>query len=167
MSEARSPREVLHRARELLDSVQVGDGSVRQRESLGTPLIVSHPSGAPYSWLVPVILENHLVGYLQLDLELEMIRYASFQRRPDSLEGVPEALDWLDPDRVLQRAAAVAAPNEDLGKPVLTYDRYPDRLAWRVKARSANGTIRNIMVAGGAAWEQADLGDMVGGPGDP
>jgi len=37
-----------------------------------------------------------------------------------------------------------------------------DRLAWRVKARSAAGELRNIMVAPGSVWEQVDLGGANG-----
>jgi len=164
MTEKRSPKDVLRRVRGMMAAGQLGEELMRQRGVVGTPLMVSQPRGGPHSWLVPVTIKHHMVGYLQLDCNLLLIRQVSFRRRSDSFEGVPDAADWLDPDRVLRRAAEFAMPNEDLGKPVLTYDRFPDRLAWRIKARSPAGTIRNIMVAGRSAWEQDDPEDTDEGP---
>lgn len=164
MSKKRSAQEVLHRVRRLLVSGQVGEALAAGQGAVGQPLIVCHPRGDPHSWLVPLTRGDRLVGYLQLDRELVLIRQVSFQRRPDSLEGVPYAADWLDPDRVLRRAAEFAMPNEDLGKPVLTYDCLPDRVAWRVKARSPAGEIRDIMVAGSSVWERDESEDTDGCP---
>lgn len=164
MTDEGLPQEVLREARRLMASGQVADEFARSDGTLGRPLAVSHPWGGTHSWLVPVTVGDRLIGYLQLNPRLELIRYSSFQRRPDSLEGVPEASEWLDPGRVLERAASVARSDEDLGRPVLTYDQYPDRLAWKVEARSAAGGVRNIMVTGSSAWEQVDLGDEIGGP---
>jgi len=142
-----------------------GDAQERLQETLQRPLVVTKPSGDMHSWLVPLTIKDRLVGYLLLSERLELISHTSLRRRPGSLVGTPRIVDWLEPKQVQKRAASIARPDEKLSVPVLTYDQYPDRLAWRVEACSSEGSIRQIMVAGDIAYEQEDLKDSVGSQG--
>jgi hypothetical protein len=116
-----------------------------------------------HSWLVPMTIGSSLVGLLQLSSGLELLRFTMLQRSPGTLEGAPEMAAWLTPARVRSAARAIMRPSETPGETVLTYDQVPDRLAWRVEARSEDGSVRTIMVAGGVAYEPVDLDGSVGG----
>lgn len=155
-------------AERLLASPLVGDPLARTRGRLATPIPIRHPAhGAVDGWFVGVLVDDRLIGFLQLTAGREMRRYASFPRHADApAPGVAPDL-WLDPDRVRHRAAALARDDEILSTPVLTYDRSPDRLAWRLEATPPDGQPRHIWLAGEAAWsEPADPGDepVTGGP---
>jgi hypothetical protein len=163
----RKLRAVLRRAAGLVRAGVAGDPWVQLHGRLRDPMVVVHPWGDAQSWLVPVTSGDRMVGYVQLNPDLEFMRYVSFQRVRGSLDDTPLAADWLEIERIRERAAAFARPDEILDEPVLTYDQYPDRLAWRVMARSKDGATREIMVAGNTAYEPVRSGDVIGGPGNP
>ncbi len=163
MADTQQAENALGRAGELLVRGVAGDDYLQTHGRLGRPLVILHPAGGMYSWFVPMTISRHLVGFMLLSPELEFLRFTVLQRRPGSLEGAPDAADWLAPERVLSAAARITRPDERLTDPVLTYDQVPDRLAWRVEARSPDGTTRRIMVAGGTAYEPKDLTDTIGG----
>jgi hypothetical protein len=81
------------------------------------------------------------------------MRISSFQHHPHEYESCPDVADWTDPRLIASRAASIAKPGEQLSDPVLTYDRSPDRLAWKVEARHPGGSTRRLFVAGTAAYE--------------
>jgi hypothetical protein len=154
---------VINKVLELMKSGLLGDVRERLQETPMSPLIVTKPSGDVHSWLVPLTVKDRLVGYVQLNERLEMMKHSSLRRKMGSIEGTPLFKNWFDPDRVLERAASIAKPDEKLSPPVLTYDQYPDRLAWRIEARSTQKKTRYIMVIGDAVYEQVDLKDTIGG----
>ncbi len=47
----------------------------------------------------------------------------------------------------------MARQGEQLSEPVLTYDGNPNRLAWKVEAKSSSGETRLLFVAGTAVYE--------------
>ncbi|MCU0291212.1 MAG: hypothetical protein MUF10_04380 [Thermoanaerobaculaceae bacterium] len=157
--------QVVKAAREALAGGIAGDKLVRARGRLRSPVALEHPNGGTHSWLVPVVVGRQLVGLVQIGLHLEFLRFTSFQRRLNSLEGTPPMAEWFSADRVRSLAAAMARPAELLGKPVLTYDQIPDRLVWRVEARAPSGEVRAILVAGDLAYEPGELAGTIGGLG--
>jgi hypothetical protein len=119
------------------------------------------------SWFVPVTVGKLLSGFFQFLPDLTLMRYSSFQRRDDSLEGCPSAKSWADVETIRRHAGKSARPGETPGGAFLTYDRAPSRLAWAVALNSPDGTARTVFVAGQAVWEAtaADAGiDSYGGP---
>jgi hypothetical protein len=98
-------------------------------------------------WFVGLVSGDRLLGFAQLDRSLAFRRYASFRGRE------PLATDWLDPDRILDRARGSLRADETLGEPFLGYDGNPDRLAWVVPVLRLHGTQRQLMVAGEAVFE--------------
>ncbi len=135
-----------------LRSNSVVDAAFEQRSAIGAPIEIVDLEGAPAGWFVPLTLEAKLLGFVQLDHEGNITRYATFQRRSASLDGCPETRSWLDPSRIKRVARRVAPHRARLGVPMLTYDRVPTRLVWAVNATSP-GERRTIFVAGDFTYE--------------
>lgn len=164
MSEQDIKKIILSMARELIRSSMFTNKLIRAEGKLNEPLVVSHPAGGVYSWIVAVTIKEKIAGYLQFSDKPELMRYSSFQRDEERIEDCPPANSWLDPKSIKAKASDVAKPNEILDLPILTYDQFPDRLAWMVVARQKNGSTRRIIVAGDNAYEQVDLNGSIGGP---
>jgi hypothetical protein len=117
--------------------------------------------GALHSWMAPFTLGQKLVAYAQLSRSLELMRFSTFAG--GKVESAPTAEDWLDPARVQARAAAVAAPDEALSTPLLTFDRDPSRLVWSVEGSRPGGRTRRWFVIGDSVWEDRGEADATGG----
>jgi hypothetical protein len=167
MTDERDTAAVLVRAQALLQGGELGSGIVRQSARVGTPIAVLAPDGSLDSWFVAVTVGDRLAGFFQLLPDLTLMRYSSFQRREDTLEGCPAAGSWTDADSIRRRAQAHARPGETAGEPVLSYDRAPSRLAWTVSLTAPDGTTRKLCVAGHAVWEAPPAGDGIDAYGGP
>lgn len=89
------------------------------------PIPVETPTGELDSWFVALTADEQLLGFFQLEPDLVLHRYSTFDRRP-------LAADWLDRGAIRERARTAADDGDRLGEPILSYLRSRDRLAWRV-----------------------------------
>jgi hypothetical protein len=112
------------------------------------PIKVSAPDGQAAGWFVGLVSGDRLIGFAQFDPALRFRRYSSFAGTE------PAAKDWLESSVVLSRARERASPDLELGKPFLSFDMSPDRLAWVVPATGADGSGRRVFVAGEAVYER-------------
>jgi hypothetical protein len=137
---------------------------VQNSGELQEPLPVNYPNGKLHSWFVGVTVNCKLAGFLQLLPDLSPLRYSTFQRRPDSLEGCPDSADWLDRARIQSRAAGALGSGESLGEPYLTFDQHPSRLVWAVPVESERDGKREILVAGDFVYERSEGDSPEGRP---
>ena len=126
--------------------------------TLGAPLPIRAPSGAPDGWFVPLLAGERLLGYLRFTVDGERRGLSSFQRRHGDLASCPLAADWLDLERISARAREHGPRGSAVSVPVLSYDGSPERLAWRVDFSDANGRHVSVCVAGVVAWRCAGAG---------
>jgi hypothetical protein len=89
------------------------------------PIPVEAPTGEFDSWFVALTADEELLGFFQLDPDLALHRYSTFDRPP-------LAAHWLDRGAIRERARGAADEGDRLGEPILSYLRSRDRLAWRV-----------------------------------
>ncbi len=143
-----SDTTISQQAERLLRAGAAQDPLVAQQGRAAPPLAILAPNGSPAGWFVGIAVAEQLAGFLQFTQAGELLRYASFQRRPGSLAGCPQAADWLDPALIKQRAQAQAQPGEVLGEPSLSYDQAPTRLVWAVPTVKPGGQAGAIYVAG-------------------
>jgi len=141
-------RAVRERAGRLLAPGGPAAGLLPRGGRVRTPIPVREPGGRLHSWFVPLTAGGRLAGFLQLLPDLTMARASSFLRRPGHLEDCPDAGPWIDAAVVAARAAAHLRRGERAGRPYLTYDRHPSRLAWAVPVSGPRGTRRTIFVVG-------------------
>jgi hypothetical protein len=95
------------------------------RATIEDPIPVQAPTGELDSWFVALTADDELLGFFQLEPDLTLHRYSTFDRPP-------LAADWLDRGAIRERARTAAEDGDRLGEPVLSYLRSRDRLAWRV-----------------------------------
>lgn len=150
------------RARALLQSGEIGSVAARRSGRVGQPIPVRRPDGGVHSWFVPVTVGDRLAGFFEFLPDLTLMRYSSFQRQEDSVEGCPPADSWIDADTVRRRVDAKARPGERVGEPYLTFDREPSRLAWAAILTSPGGATRTLYIAGDAIWEASPPSDSFG-----
>jgi hypothetical protein len=138
-------------ARVLFARPDLADSAVRAGGVLQDPLAVMQPGGREQvAWFVPVTVGELLAGFFVLDLDNTMLRWSSFQRREGTLTGCPDADDWLSEPRIAARATAAGAPGTP-GRPYLSYEAAPDRIAWAVPFGA-----RLVYVTGVTSWIGAD-----------
>ena len=151
--------EIRRRVAELLEAGLLGDAALRQTATIREPIPVAEPEGGRlHSWFVPLTIDHKLAGFAELRPDLELLRYSSFQRRPDDTARLPDLADWTDPEAIRHKATRIARDGEALGEPVLTYDRFPSRLAWALPATDPAGHARTLYVTGDHAYEAEPQG---------
>jgi hypothetical protein len=153
MASAEAEQHVIEQARSLINSGLFGDALVRRSGRIEEPRAVLSPGGGLHSWFVAVTVGKRLAGFLELKPDLTPMRYSSFQRKAESIDGCPEAASRLDPESVRGAAALHARPDERAGDPYLTYDRSPSRLVWAVRLENPRGEARILFVAGSEVYE--------------
>lgn len=144
---------VAQRALALIAGGEVGNALIRLSGKVGKALPVTSPKEELESWIVPVTVGDRLAGFIRFLPDLTMTGFSTFQCHEGSLEGCPESKTWLDEAFIQKRFAEQVRPGETAGRPFLTYDRYPDRLAWAVKLNAIEGPGRKLYLAGRALWE--------------
>lgn len=160
--------EAQRRVAELLSAGSIGDEALREAARVLKPIPVADPAtGRPHSWFVPVAIDDMLAGFAELQPDLELVRYSSFQRHSADTTDLPDVSDWTDPGTIRQRAARISRRDETLGEPILTYDRAPTRIAWGVRATDSKGRARTLYVVGDYAYEQPAESDEPEVGGEP
>lgn len=132
--------ERVHAAGEAIRQTIVDD-PVAVGAVLASPIAVRSPAGDLDSWFLGLTSNDLLIGFLQLEPDLRLHRYSSFQSVPGETSDCPRAETWLDPAVVRERASREASTGEELGVPVLSYHGTRDRLAWRVPVAGRNAVL--------------------------
>jgi hypothetical protein len=153
MADKQAASKILRQARALLKSGDMASLIVRKSGHIESPIPVLGSNREIHSWFVPVTVGDRLAAFFQFLPDLTMMRYSSFQRQEGSLDGCPPARDWIDDQAIKRRAKGKARPGEIAGKPFLTFDRFPSRLAWAVELALPRGATRKVFVAGEQIWE--------------
>jgi hypothetical protein len=127
------------------------DDPVALGATVTDPIPVQSPAGELDSWFIGLTVEERLVGFFQLEPDLRVHRYSSFERQRSSIDDCPPAAAWLDPTEIGVRARTAARSGEELGEPILSYDGARDRLAWRIPIL---GSAAVVYVAGNHAYRR-------------
>jgi len=134
----------------------VEDSLVKREGRLLQPIPIVNINGDTEAWFIGVGVNDILAGFFQLDINLNLMRYSSFQRRTSSLEGCPRIDAWTNSGEILERARKYALPNEQLGVPFLTYDNNISRIVWGVRTLIHECSSRIIYVAGDYVYSKQD-----------
>lgn len=140
--------QIFQKAVELFKAGVAQDNLVQKRGKVEKPIPIYDEQENIVSWFVGVTITDKLVGFMQFDSSMELMRYATFQRRAESLEACPESKTWLDPKHIKERARRHASPGDTLKRPFLSFDKNITRIVWVVKAVDKTGTAKKILVAG-------------------
>lgn len=141
-------QNVHERAIELFKSGIVENTMVNANGNVEMPIRIFSPERKPVSWFVGVTMKNKLVGFMQFNTELGLMRYSTFLHQSSTLDDCPLAKVWLDSKTILDLAKKRASLGEELMEPVLSYDKSPTRIAWTVKVKEKGRKVGTIFVAG-------------------
>ena len=153
MPKDREATRILKRAQELLRNGMNGGFTIHKSCRVEQPIPVLGPNRDLHTWFVPVTVGKVLAGFFEFQPDLTLMRYSSFQRHEDSLEGCPIAELWIEPKSIQNRINEKVHQGEKVRELFLTYDRVPSRLAWAVVLETLDGTTRILHVAGNVVWE--------------
>jgi len=138
----------LRQARSLLESGEIGGSLVQSSGQIEPAKALLDQYGKLHSWFVPVTVGDRLAGFFQFLPDLTMMRYSSFQRHDNSIEGCPTKELWLDEAAILSRFQDYAGAGACVGKPYLTYDKSPSRVVWAAVFKASDGTTRTLQATG-------------------
>ncbi len=144
--------KVLQKAQELLHNEMNGSLKICKSCCVEQPIPVIGSDRCLHSWFVPVTAGKVMAGFFEFQPDLTLMRYSSFQRHEDSLEGCPPAELWIDPKSILHRINEKMRKGEKVQEVFLTYDKVPSRLTWAVVLESPDGTTRTLHVVGNTVW---------------
>lgn len=147
-------QEIVDKAKRLLSSGQFGTPAARKTGHVQMPIAVLGPNRDLHSWFVPITSGDLLLGFFEFLPDLTVVRFSSFQRHEDKLEGCPRAELWTNTTTIQQQLEGKMLPGEKIREVSLTYYRTPTRLAWRAILESANGTTRSFYITGNSVWEE-------------
>jgi hypothetical protein len=140
---SKTPQDDLTRVRAAAEALrrEIVDDPLALRARLEEPIPVRSATGELDSWFVALTTGDLLLGFFQLERDLGLHRYSTFQRTPGSASECPPAATWLDPDTIRERARAALAESDQLEQPILSYHGNRDRLAWRVPVANRRASI--------------------------
>jgi hypothetical protein len=112
---------------------------IAERGRREQPMLVKDLEGNPSYWLVPVALEDRLLGFLRLGLEGDLIAYGRFGQA-QQLRDFP-SLSYLSRETAdTEIRQAFGDSYEEISPPQLVHDGPVDRIAWLSRGRSVDGT---------------------------
>jgi hypothetical protein len=149
----RDASEIQDRARQLLRDTMNAGITVSPTGRVEPPIPVRGPGRELRTWFVPVTEGKVLLGFFELQPDLTLLRYSSFQRHEESPDGCPTTKSWVDIATIRQRVVEKLRPGERVLDIFLSYDREPSRLAWAVQVDTPDGAGRTLFVAGDVVWE--------------
>lgn len=135
--------KIQNRARQLLRDTMNTGITVSPTGRVEPPIPVRGPGRELRTWFVPVTEGEVLLGFFELQPDLTLLRYSSFQRHEGSLDGCPTTKSWVDIATIRQRVVEKLRPGERVVDIFLSYDREPSepyrrthRTAWGVPCSS-------------------------------
>jgi hypothetical protein len=147
-----------HVADEHLGSLRAELGlprSIAEKAGRAQPMLVKDLAGDPSYWLVPIELEDRLVGFLRLGLDGAVLAYGRFGQARE-LRGFP-ALSYLSEQTAdSEIREAFGDDCEEIGRPQLVHDGPVDRIAWLSRGRSADGTRMLLFWTFGSAYSRPE-----------
>ena len=139
-----TPQSNLVRVRAAAEALrrEIVDDPVALNATLEEPIPVCSASGGELdSWFVALTTDDLLLGFFQLERNLSLHRYSTFQRTRGSITDCPPAATWLDTTSIRERARSALPGNNQLGEPILSYLGNRDRLAWRVPVGDGQASV--------------------------
>lgn len=125
------------------------------RSTLGDPMLVRAVTGEPSYWLVPVELEDRVIGFVRVTLAGKAVAAGALYRDPGTLAGAPAVVTGITAADARQRITAELGPGVVVGDPVYVHDGPPGREAWLIHLRERDGATRLVFVTAAGWYERA------------
>jgi len=121
----------------------------------GAPVLVHDVYGRPSYWLVPVVKESYVVGFVRLTDAGDVMDLGSFCRDPRNIHTCPEHVTGISMENVRQKMNAVTLePGEVAGMPLFVHDGPVGRETWRVETVLNGAAHRWFFISSGGIYER-------------
>jgi len=129
--------------------------SIFKRGRRESSLLVKGLDGNPSYWLVPIASGDHLVGFIRLDLQGELLAYGRFGQGQQLRDFPPLSyLSQETADREIRKAFGDSY--EEIIPPQFVHDGPIDRIAWLSGGKSAEGTKILLFWTFGTAYSRLE-----------
>jgi len=114
---------------------------------------VADAQSVPKFLAVPVVQQSCIFGYFACSLDGKIEEFVSFCDTLTDIQACPMARIWLDQRVVVQTALDHVPQLQNIQQIFLSFDKTPNRLAWRVLGTDENDHPLSIFVMGMKAFE--------------
>lgn len=152
-----SEKEIVKRVKEALRNEPVSrDHRFRRfnRAKIGLPRIVYAPSGDPAFWLVPLLQADFACGFARVELSGGVSKLGIFGSAFDDKRSWIANAFFREPPQNALSEIKEKYHNHKLSEPIFSYDKSQDKWAWKINAKSKDGTERDIFIGPNQWYEQ-------------
>ena len=124
--------------------------------ALGEPQLVCDLLKNPSYWVIPVLLQERVIGFIQVLGDGRVARFGAFYRDPQQLGSCPLIVTGISAQEALSRAKLQAGKQvgETLSQPIYVHNGAPGREAWLVETLREGKPSRWIFVTAALIYER-------------
>jgi hypothetical protein len=122
----------------------------------GEPAVVQTVQREPSYWLVPVVIQRRVAGFVRVNADGQVAAVGAYYRDPAQIAASPTTVTRIEAGAAAKMAAARvdAAGGETAEAPVYVHDGPPGREAWMIEVSLQGRPRRWIFVTPGAVYER-------------
>ena len=155
-----SPDQAIRIAREEIEQTEIqrdpmfapwSDASLGRR-----PVLVRNVLKDPSYWLVPVLIQERVVGFVRVLGTGRVAAIGTFYQDPKEIEACPSTVTGIDAAKARRRAEERIHPEqgEEASDPVFVHDGPPGREAWLIEVIKEGKPHRWIFVTPAFVYER-------------
>lgn len=124
--------------------------------SLGQPVLVKDVFRNPSYWVVPVLVQERVTGFVRVLLTGRISAVGTFYRSPEQIEACPVVVTGIDAAEASRQAGERIRPaqGEAASDPVFVHDGPPGREAWLIEVLKDGKPSRWIFVTAAGIYER-------------
>ena len=139
---------------------------------VGTPYLVKTVDEKPLYWKVPVILNEKVIGSIEVKMDGRIPRYGSFgclynlYYNPKNLQNCSSAvtINTVEMSKEIARNITDKYSDAKVSEPILVFDDNGGGEAWMLKIEKDNKIISRVFVAGSFVYDIRRRGRNTGHP---
>jgi hypothetical protein len=122
---------------------------------LGDPYLVRTVDLQPSYWLVPVVSNSRVLGYVEVAADGRVLGHAYLYRSVENLDACPSVVTRLTASEASREAAPILGgyAGAQLTDPVFIHDGPRNKLAWMVEVWVEDELISRVFITPGYVYE--------------
>jgi hypothetical protein len=124
--------------------------------SLGQPVLVKDLFKQPSYWLVPVVIQEHVAGFIRVMGTGRIAAVGAFYQDPKQIESCPTIVTGMDASEASRQASERIDPaqGEVASDPIFVHDGPPGREAWLIEVTKEGRPSRWIFITPAFVYER-------------
>ncbi len=128
-----------------------------EQSTLGDPILVRTLEEEPSYWIVPVIFQEKVIGFIVIEGDGKIPRYGVFGcGKPDNLSACPSVITFITTEEAIILAKNITAkyPDAKISAPIFVHEEEKSKTAWMLKLEKKGKIISRVFVAGSYVYER-------------